>query len=63
MSPETYKRHRLILGTQKRAAELLGVTRLTILRREAGRLPITREAALAIERLTTTVRARGPRNH
>lgn len=49
MTPTDYKAAREKLGlTQAGLAALLGVTRATINSREAGRTPITAEAALAI---------------
>lgn len=55
MTPEEYKELRVKLGTQKAAADLLGVTRETIVKREAGddKQPISREAELAIQSLST----------
>lgn len=43
-----YKSARQKLGTQKDVAAMLGVDYRTIQRREAGTIPITREAELAI---------------
>lgn len=51
MSPDTYKSARQKLGTQKAVAAMLGVDYRTIQRREAGTIPITREAELAIRSL------------
>lgn len=54
MSPNEYQAKRLALGyTQAGLAEVLGVSRETIVRREAGdpRNPIGQEAALALAAL------------
>ena len=51
MTPEQYRTARERCGTQAQVAELLGLSRITIIRREAGELPITKEAALAIRSL------------
>jgi len=49
MTPAAYKSHRLQLDlSQAELAALLGVTRATVNAREAGRAPITQEAAMAI---------------
>jgi transcriptional regulator with XRE-family HTH domain len=48
MTGARYKTLRLMLGTQNEVAERLGVHRVTIAKREAGTIPITTEAALAI---------------
>lgn len=48
MSPAEYRAKRQKLGTWKHVAELLGVNWSTIARREAGTIPITKEAELAI---------------
>ena len=48
MAPEQYKTARKKRGTQAEIAARLGLARNTIIRRERGALPITREAALAI---------------
>lgn len=49
MNPAEYKSLREQLGlTQAGLADALGVTRATINAREAGRAPITGEAAMAI---------------
>lgn len=55
MTPETYKTLRKRLGTQAEVAALLGVARATVNRRENGKEPITREAALAIQALAGTI--------
>lgn len=51
MSPAQYRKLRQKLGTWKHVAGLLGVNWSTIARREAGTIPITTEAALAIDSL------------
>lgn len=52
-SPALYRERRIALRlTQSQLAEKLGVTSMTIHRREAGEAPITREAWIAIETLT-----------
>lgn len=51
MTPEQYKALRVQLGTQIEAAERLGVSLRTIKGREAGDVPISREAELAIRAL------------
>lgn len=48
MTPATYRRERKKRGTQQAVANLLGVDLRTIQRREAGEIPITREAELAL---------------
>jgi DNA-binding transcriptional regulator YiaG len=48
MTPSEYKALRQKLGTQQHVADLLGVHRVTIADREAGRKPISREAAFAL---------------
>ncbi len=48
MKPDTYREIRQSLGTQKEVAELLGVHKMTVWRRESGAKQITREAAQAI---------------
>lgn len=52
MTPTEYKRLRTALGhTQQTLADVLGLARGTIARRETGALPITKEAALALSAL------------
>lgn len=51
MTAAQYKAERKKVGTWKAVAELLGLNWSTIARREAGTLPITKEAALAIDSL------------
>lgn len=48
MTAARYKTLRLLLGTQCEVAAMLGLHRVTIAKREAGTIPITTEAALAI---------------
>lgn len=60
MSPADYKAARERLGTQAEVAALLGLSRVTVARRETGALPITTEAALAIDALQA--RPRTPRS-
>lgn len=43
-----YKLARILRGTQTEVAMLLGVTQVTISRRETGRVPVTKEMWLAI---------------
>ena len=69
MSPADYKALRETLGlTQAQLAERLGIARETVARREAGhpRNPITPEAALALDALSSapkTPRPRKPRRN
>jgi len=53
MTPADYKDTRSRLGTQAEVAALLGVARGTVGRRETGALPITTEAALALDALSS----------
>lgn len=48
MTAPRYRTLRLLLGTQGEVAAMLGLHRVTIAKREAGDIPITTEAALAI---------------
>lgn len=48
LTPHAYAIGRKNLGSQAEAARLLGVHPTTLSRRENGRLPVTREQALAI---------------
>jgi hypothetical protein len=48
MTPDEYKSERQKRGTQQGVAALLGVDYRTIQRREAGDIPVTHEASLAI---------------
>lgn len=58
MTAAEYKRRRAALGhTQATLAKVLGLARGTIARRETGALPITPEAALALQACTKTKRA------
>lgn len=56
MNPEQYKSARQSVGTQLEAARLLGVARSTVAHRESGKIPITTEAALAIQYLRKRAR-------
>ena len=58
MTPAEYKALREKLGTQKAVADLLGVTRETVARREQEGGRITSEAALAITALSKGKRAK-----
>ena len=51
MTPTDYKAERQKRGTQKAVAAMLGVDYRTIQRREAGDIPITQEAEMAIRSL------------
>lgn len=51
MTYAKYKSARERLGTQAEVAKRLGLHRVTIAKREAGTIPITREAAIAIRTL------------
>jgi hypothetical protein len=48
MGPIEYKAERERRGTQEEVAALLGVSRVTIARRETGARPVIREAWLAL---------------
>jgi DNA-binding XRE family transcriptional regulator len=48
MTPKKYKAEREKRGTQTEVAQLLGVQREAVARRENGTRPVTREAWLAI---------------
>lgn len=48
MTPEKYKAERTLRGTQEQVAAKLGVTRVSLARRETGTRPISREAWLAL---------------
>lgn len=48
MQPEQYKATRERLGTQAEVARILGVNRVTVAKRETGKMKITWEAYLAI---------------
>lgn len=47
-TPADYKRERELRGTQDQVAELLGVHKVTVAKRETGGQVITREAWLAL---------------
>ena len=51
MTSSQYKKARKRLGSQEAVAKLLGVARSTVERREAGKMVITKEAAIAIRAL------------
>lgn len=51
MTPATYQSARKRIGTQEQVAAMLELDPQTISRRERGELPITREAALAMDAL------------
>lgn len=52
MSPADYREHREKLGlTQAELAELLGLPRTAVVKREAGAQRITEEAAIALRAL------------
>lgn len=53
MNAAEYKAARTRLGTQAEVAALLGVARGTVARRETGALPITQEAAFALDALSS----------
>jgi DNA-binding XRE family transcriptional regulator len=63
MTPATYQAARKRIGTQTKVAAMLDLDPQTISRRERGELPITREAALAIDALQARQKrpARGKR--
>lgn len=48
MSPEAYRAIRKGVGSQERAAELLGLHKMTVSKRERGEQEIDREAELAL---------------
>ena len=48
MTHEDYKEARRERGTQAEVAKSLGISRSTLLRRENGELPISREASVAM---------------
>jgi DNA-binding XRE family transcriptional regulator len=55
MTAAAYKSRRIALGhTQQTLADVLSIDRVTVNRRETGKLPITAEAALAILKLSKT---------
>jgi len=53
MTAAAYKAKRIQCGTQQEVAKLLGVTRVSIARRETGTRPVTFEAWLALLSLPT----------
>lgn len=48
MTPTEYKAQRQARGTQRAVAKALGVHHVTVARREAGALPVSQEASLAL---------------
>lgn len=54
MTPAQYRAARRKIGTQKHVAQLLGVTPMTIRRREKPGATISPEAALAIRAIGNT---------
>lgn len=48
MTPTEYKAERQARGTQRAVAKALGVHHVTVARREAGALPVSQEASLAL---------------
>lgn len=48
MTPEQYKAEREKRGTQQEVAERLGVSRITLARRETGARPVSKECFLAL---------------
>jgi transcriptional regulator with XRE-family HTH domain len=55
---QAYRVQREQVGSQGEVAELLGITRETLNRREKGKAPISGEAILAMHALTTASPAR-----
>jgi transcriptional regulator with XRE-family HTH domain len=51
MTSEAYAEQRRLRGSQRAVAKQLGVSHITIARRETGVIPITREAELALSAL------------
>jgi len=52
MTPSEYRQERKRIGlTQPQLSSLVGVSRVTISQRENGKVPITKEAAMAIQSL------------
>lgn len=49
LTPEKYKKKRKKIGTQEKAAKLLGVTKATISNRERNTKNITLEASYALD--------------
>ena len=48
VNPQQYKAEREKRGTQQEVAERLGVSRITLARRETGTRPVSRECFLAL---------------
>lgn len=61
MNAAEYKSARQQRGTQQGVALALGVDYRTVQRREAGDIPVSREAAVALLTLPKTKRRRGAR--
>lgn len=59
MTKEQYRRTRQLVGTQKEVADLLGVSRTTVVKRESGAWGISVEAGLAL--LAVSVGKRDPK--
>lgn len=57
MTPADYKREREARGSQSEVADMLGVHKLTVSKRERGEIPITREAWLALRAIRKPKRA------
>jgi hypothetical protein len=55
MTGTEYKTARETIGTQKQVAKLLGVTDITVSRRQTSKRPVTREVELAIRYLMVRV--------
>lgn len=51
MTPAQYTAERRKRGSQRAVAALLGVSHITVARRETGVIPVTREAELALSAL------------
>lgn len=51
MTRQEYRQLRHARGTQTAVAARLGISRITLTRRETGRFPITTEAGLALQSL------------
>ena len=58
MTADEYKTERKLRGTQTSVAALLGVTQVTMARRETGVSPVTRETWLALLALPKKRKAR-----
>lgn len=58
MKPSEYKAARERIGTQAMVAARLGLHRVTIAKREAGTIPVTTEAAIAIRAIPKQIAER-----